>query len=142
MCPIVAPYKTRRLDSGLGILLHLLALGAPREVNDRDEEKAAECVSTATKPFFTVTRNALPVRVIQHACQSVVPRRESGQQAKEAAGLDDRLAGLAHGVAVQPADAQEEEGQVEEEEEAEEGNGGPQRGDEQEEREDEPALFH
>ena len=80
------------------------------------------------------------VGVVGDTGEGVVPGGEGGEQAEEAAGLDDGRVGLALGVAVDVADTEQQEGQVEEEEEQEEGHGGAQGAEEQDRGEDEPAL--
>ena len=64
------------------------------------------------------------ITVIRNPRKRVIPRHEGRQEREEATRLDDGRVGLAGGGAVEVADPQEHEGQVEGEEEGEEGDGG------------------
>ena len=69
----------------------------------------------------------------------VVPGPEGGEDAEHAAGLDAVRVGRAV-LVVQVANAQQQEGEVEPEEEQEEHDRGPERAEEEDGCEDEPAL--
>lgn len=78
------------------------------------------------------------IPVIRDTGQRIVPRHEGSEDAKVAPSLDDHGLGSAI-LAVQVADGEQQEGEIEEEEEQEEGDGGTQRTEQQDTREDKPA---
>lgn len=71
----------------------------------------------------------IPIRVIRNPSQRIVPSRKRRQQAKETSSLDNRRVGHAGGIAMQVADAEEQEGEVKGEEKEEEGDGGAESGE-------------
>ena len=88
------------------------------------QNMSSPLLSKCTGTQFPIADNVhSPVRIVQDTRQRVIPRRERGQQAEEAAGFDDGRIGHAGAVGMQVADAEEQEGQVEGEEEGEEGYG-------------------
>ena len=98
------------------------ALGGPGEVCDGDDEEA--------------------VAVIGDTGEGVVPGQESSEDSKDTTSLDASRVGLSGGcVDVEVSGSQKQEGQVQGEEEEEESDGGFQRADEEDGREDEPALL-
>ena len=84
--------------------------------------------------------NKETITIIRNPRQRIIPRRERAQQREKSARLYNRGVGVAGGVAVEVADAEEHEGHVEGEEEGEEGDGGFEGAEDEEECEDEPAL--
>ena len=81
------------------------------------------------------------ITIIGDTGESIIPSSKGSEKTEEAAGLDDGRVRGASGVAVEIADAEEEEGEVEGEEEDEEGDGTAEGGEEEDGGEDEPALF-
>lgn len=99
----------------------LTALLGPREVRHRDEEKA--------------------VATVEDTRHGIVPGGESSQDTESATGPEEFCVGLGHRAhTVKIGNRQSEECQIEREEKEEEGDGGPQRTEQHQEREDEPAL--
>lgn len=80
------------------------------------------------------------ITIIRQPRQARIPRQERGQQRKQPTGLDDGLVGGCGAVAVDVADAEEEEGDVDGDEDAAEDEGGFEGAEDEEEGEDEPAL--
>lgn len=80
------------------------------------------------------------VAAVGNTGQSVVPGGEGSQEAEETTGFDDGRVGLARAVALDVADTQQEEGEIEPEEQQEESHGGSQGAEQQDGGEDEPAL--
>lgn len=81
------------------------------------------------------------VAVICQPSERDVPRQESSQQREQPTGLDDGGVGHGGAVAVDVADTQEEEGDIDGDEDGGEGEGGFEGADDEEEGEDEPALY-
>lgn len=92
-------------------------------MDDWDDEEAVK--EQLARFLFWEAREmvCLPVRVVGNTSQGVVPSHESGDESEEASCLDDWCVGFALGVALEVADAEEQEGHVESEEEGEEGDG-------------------
>lgn len=80
------------------------------------------------------------VTVIRQPSERDIPRQKSSQQREQTASFDD--GGIGHGgaVAVNVADTQEEEGDVDGDKNGGEGEGGFEAAEDEEEGEDEPAL--
>lgn len=110
---------------------HLFPLARPGEMNDRnDEEAGGQTVSkvfqhkhTRTHAYGKSKQWCIPVRIIRNARQRVVPSRKGCQQSEKAPSLDHRGIRVVGGVALQVANAEEEEGQIEGEEQKEERDG-------------------
>lgn len=86
-------------------------------------------------------REDVPVAVVCNTGEGVVPSQEGGQKSEKASGFDDGWVRVTFLVAVEIADAEQEESDIEGEEEAEEGDGGAEGEDEEDGGEDEPALW-
>lgn len=85
-------------------------------------------------------RADVPVAVVRDTGQSVVPRQEGRQKTEKATGLDDRWVRRAFGVAVEVADAEQEESHIEGEEEEKEGDRRTEGEEEEDSGKDEPTL--
>lgn len=83
----------------------------------------------------------VPVAIIRNTGEGVIPSQEGGQKSEKASSFDDGWVRVTFLVAVEIADAEQEEGEIEGEEEGEEGDGGAEGEDEEEGGEDEPALW-
>lgn len=110
--------------SGAGLLVvdllsSLTALVRPWEVGDWDDEEG--------------------VGTVGNTGEGIVPGDESGEDAKDTAGLDAGGVWCA-GAVLKVADSEHEEGQVQGEKEGEKGHCGAESADEEEEGEDEPSL--
>ena len=81
------------------------------------------------------------VAVIRYTGQTDIPREERCQQREQPTSLDDGLVGLRRAVAVDVADSEEQEGDVDCDEDTGEDEGGFQRADDEEECKYEPALI-
>lgn len=81
------------------------------------------------------------VAVIGQTRQTGIPRQERRQQREQPTGLDDGFVGHGRAVAVDVADAEQQEGDVDCDEDTGKDEGGFQRAEHEEECEDEPALF-
>lgn len=101
-------------------------------MNDRDDEEARgpnrqlKCSSTNTRVHTRMENRkqwCIPVRIIRDTRQRVVPGRKGCQQSEKAPSLDHRGIRVVGGVALQVANAEEEEGQIEGEEQEEERDG-------------------
>lgn len=106
-------------------------------MGDRDHEETRECVISTCSPHRPA---ASPVGIIHDPGQRIVPRQKRRQQPKEATRFDDGRVRRVRGGAVQVAEAEQQEGEIERQEEEKEGERGPQGGEEEQGREDEPAL--
>ena len=105
--------------SVLGLVTHRLALLRPREVNNWHNEKAVRCIGNTS--------------------EGIVPCQEGSEKSKIATCLVAAFVWSCRSVLEIP-DRKQQEGHIEGEEEEEEGHGRFQRANEQNEREDEPAL--
>lgn len=100
------------------------------------------CQSTAFIEYVChlQERQGVPVAVIRDTGQSVIPSQESGQKTEKATRLDDRWVWHAFGVAVEIADAEQEESEIEGEEEEEKGDRRTEGEEKEDGGEDEPTL--
>ena len=125
--PAVFPIRKKEKENRLCLLTVGLstantASGGPGEVSDGNDEEA--------------------IAVISKTSEGVVPGGEGSHETEEATGHLNVLVRVAVGTALQVADTEQEEGQVQGEEQEEEGDGRLEGAEQHDGGEDEPALLN
>ena len=112
-----------------------------RDVKEGGGLDAIQLAAHAVRQDRPWIRGHVPVRSIRNTCESIVPRKECRCETEATTGVNERWLWCAFRCTVEVANSEHEEGQVEGEEEQEESDSRFERAEQENEGENEPALF-